>query len=104
MTRESQILLFFKRLWQLFESLFPERQLFLRARGQVGFISISRRVQVVGLCLVLSFGGWVIYTSIYYGSFDWILREKNQQIAEAGVAYSGDAGHGGALGVQVLSR
>ncbi len=88
MTRESQFLLFFRRLWQLFEGLFPERQIFLRARGRVGFISISRRVQVVSLALVLSFGGWVIYTSIYYGSFDWILREKNKQIADAGVAYS----------------
>lgn len=37
--------------------------------------------------VVVIFCGWVTYATVYYASFDWILREKNKQIAEARIAY-----------------
>ncbi len=74
-------------LSEALESWFPERQIFFRARGEVSFVSISRPLQVCAAALVLIFAGWVSYASLYYMSFDWILRDKNKQIAEARIAY-----------------
>lgn len=69
------------------ERWFPERQVFYRRRGQVNFVSFSRGLQISFAGLLLIFSGWVGYSSIYYLSFDWILRDKNRQIAEARVSY-----------------
>lgn len=65
----------------------PERQIFYRRRGQVSFISISRRLQILIVCSLVTFAGWIGYSTIYYLSFDHVLRDKNRQIAEARVAY-----------------
>lgn len=78
---------YFQRFWHSVVGLFPERQLFLRQEGQVSFVTFSRRLQVASAVLVVIFCGWVTYATVYYFSFDWILREKNQQIAEARIAY-----------------
>ena len=69
------------------ERWFPERQVFYRRRGQVNFVSFSRGLQISFAGLLLIFSGWVGYSSIYYLSFDWILRDKNRQLAEARVSY-----------------
>src|SRR5690606_5855111 len=69
------------------ERWFPERQVFYRRRGQVNFVSFSRSLQICFAGALLIFSGWVGYASIYYVSFDWILRDKNRQIAEARVSY-----------------
>ncbi|HEX7008172.1 MAG TPA: DUF5930 domain-containing protein, partial [Alphaproteobacteria bacterium] len=69
------------------ERWFPERQVIYRRRGQVNFVSLSRRLQISFAGLLLIFSGWVGYSSIYYFSFDWILREKNRQLAEARISY-----------------
>jgi murein DD-endopeptidase MepM/ murein hydrolase activator NlpD len=69
------------------ERWFPERQVFYRRRGQVNFVSFSRGLQISFAGFLLIFSGWVGYSSIYYLSFDWILRDKNRQLAEARVSY-----------------
>ncbi len=78
---------YFRRFSHSVVSLFPERQFFLRQENQVSFVTISRRLQIGSAMAVVIFCGWVTYATVYYFSFDWILREKNQQIAEARIAY-----------------
>lgn len=78
---------YFSRFWHSVVSLFPERQVFLRSEGHVSFVTFSRKLQVAAAVLIVIFCGWVTYATVYYFSFDWILREKNKQIAEARIAY-----------------
>ncbi|MCZ6863636.1 MAG: peptidoglycan DD-metalloendopeptidase family protein [Alphaproteobacteria bacterium] len=66
---------------------FRERQIFYRRDGIVSFYSISPRTQIIGSCLGLAFVSWVAFSTIYYISFDSVLKSKNRQISEARVAY-----------------
>lgn len=66
---------------------FPDRQFVVRAEGKVSYFTMSRRVQFAVALLAVAFTGWATYATVYYSSFDWVLREKNQQIAEARIAY-----------------
>lgn len=45
-------------------AFFPERQLLLRANGQVRFLRLTPRVQMAGLGAMLLFLGWNIYSSL----------------------------------------
>jgi len=65
----------------------PERQLVVRARGEVSYVTISRRLQFTALVSTVAILGWSTYATIYYATFDWILQSKNQQIAESRIAY-----------------
>lgn len=66
---------------------FRERQIFYRRDGIVSFYSISGRTQIIASCLSLAFVSWVVFSTIYYISFDGVLRNKDRQITEARVAY-----------------
>ncbi len=66
---------------------FPDRQLVIRARGQVSYVVLSTRLQITVVLLAAVTVGWATYATVYYSTFDWVLREKNQQIAEARIAY-----------------
>lgn len=66
---------------------FPDRQLVIRARGQVSYVILSTRLQIVVVLIAAVTIGWATYATVYYSTFDWVLREKNQQIAEARIAY-----------------
>ncbi len=66
---------------------FRERQIFYRRDGIVSFYSISPCTQIIGSCLSIAFVGWVAFSTIYYISFDNVLKSKNRQITEARVAY-----------------
>lgn len=65
----------------------PDRQLVIRARGQVSYVVLSTRLQITAVLLAAVTAGWATYATVYYSTFDWVLREKNQQIAEARIAY-----------------
>jgi murein DD-endopeptidase MepM/ murein hydrolase activator NlpD len=77
-----------RRLVAVIGGWFPERQFVIRAEGRVSYLSVSRRLQIVSVILLLGATGWATYATVYYSSFDWVLREKNLQIAEARIAYS----------------
>ena len=66
---------------------FRERQIFYRRDGKVSFYSISPRTQIIGSCLTLAITGWVAFSTVYYISFDSVLKNKERQITEARVAY-----------------
>ena len=76
-----------KRLIADAPNWFRERQIFYRRDGIVSFYSISGRTQFIAMCLGLVFVGWVAFSTIYYISFDGVLRSKDRQITEARVAY-----------------
>jgi murein DD-endopeptidase MepM/ murein hydrolase activator NlpD len=71
----------------LIGNLFPDRQLVIRARGQVSYVVLSTPLQIAAIMLAVVSIGWATYATVYYSTFDWVLREKNQQIAEARIAY-----------------
>lgn len=77
----------FKRFIADAPNWFRERQLFYRRDGKVSFYSISRRTQIFGCAFSVLFTGWVAYSTIYYISFDGVLKSKNRQITEARVSY-----------------
>lgn len=70
-----------------FKDWVPERQIFYRRNGQVSFVSISRRLQILIVVSLVTFAGWIGYSTIYYLSFDHVLRSKDRQIGEARAAY-----------------
>lgn len=66
----------------------PRRRLLAALRGDHWHQSmVPRRMQVAFAAGSLIFAGWVVYTALFYFSFDWIVREKNHQIADARIAY-----------------
>ncbi|MHA1536104.1 MAG: M23 family metallopeptidase [Alphaproteobacteria bacterium] len=77
----------FKRVIADAPNWFRERQIFYRRDGVVSFYSISGRVQVAGSVLVALFAGWVVFSTVYFVSYDGVLKSKNRQITEARVAY-----------------
>ncbi len=78
---------FLVRLRRLTHRLFPERQIVLRTAGRVSFVTLSYRLQLGVVGMLLLFGGWTTYTSVSYVLHEKILESKDGDIASARLAY-----------------
>ena len=77
-----------RRLHDVIERLFPERQIFYRTGGEVVFLRFTKPVQI-GIALVaLAIGGWVVFASVNLYFMDRIIAAKDQRFAEVLSAYS----------------
>ncbi len=61
---------------------FPERQLYFRANGVVRFLSLSPRVQVLGLFGAFIFLTWFVVASVNFFTRDAMIAAKEQEIDE----------------------
>ena len=68
-------------LERLLDNCYPERQFILRSRGEVGFVTLGQKSQIVLSLGGLLFLGWLAYASVgAYLQLD-IIAGKNAQIA-----------------------
>ncbi len=74
-------------LKRLANRLFPERQIFLRTEGRVSYLRIPRWVQVFTVLLLATTGAWVAFTSVSFFVYERIFDAKDNQIANARLAY-----------------
>ena len=79
----------FRHGWskRLGNRIFPERQVFLRTAGRVSFVRISPLFQVFVVALIAVTVGWMAFTSVDYFLHGRILAAKDNQIANARLAY-----------------
>ena len=75
------------RLKEAARHRFPDREIIVRANGQVAYLQISHRRQIMALAAVALFAGWALYASVSYVVFDHRLGEKNVEIEQAVTAY-----------------
>lgn len=67
--------------------LFPERQILLRTEGRVAHLRLPRRLQIAAFSFLLMLGAWGIFASVSYVIHDQVLVSKENQIANARLAY-----------------
>ena len=67
---------------------FPERQLFLRSRGQVRFVSLSPRTQLICVGAFAALAGWVVFASGSLVVKNVIIAAKNDRLVEMDTAYN----------------
>lgn len=66
---------------------FPDREIIVRANGQVAYLQISHRRQLMAVGAAIAFGAWALYASVSYVVFDRQLADKNVEIEQAVTAY-----------------
>jgi murein DD-endopeptidase MepM/ murein hydrolase activator NlpD len=69
------------------DRLFPERQIIFRSRGDVRYIALSTRSQLLMATTVVAFAGWVGYASVNVFYRDRLLDARDRRIAELSLAY-----------------
>lgn len=77
----------FVRLQQAARHRFPNREIIVRANGQVAYLQISHRRQLMAVGLVMAVAAWALYASVSYVVFDRRLADKNAEIEQATTAY-----------------
>ncbi len=65
-----------------------ERQVILRSKGQIRYVSVSRFPQIALAGVALAFAGWIGFTSASYFNMRDVLISRNQVIAENERAYN----------------
>jgi murein DD-endopeptidase MepM/ murein hydrolase activator NlpD len=75
------------RLSRFVHKLFPERQLHFRTDGRISFLRLSHRGQIAFVVLVALMGSWIAVSSISYVLHDRLVATKENQIANARLAY-----------------
>ncbi|MEE8393540.1 MAG: peptidoglycan DD-metalloendopeptidase family protein [Rhodospirillales bacterium] len=76
-----------KRFKQWLLRLFPERQFHLRSGGRVSYFKLSHRMQVSLVIVFVMFGSWTAFTTASFLFHDKVVAAKNNQIANARLAY-----------------
>ena len=77
-----------RRQWrELRDRLFPERQIIFRSRGDVRYVALSTRTQLLMATAVMAFAGWVGYASVNVFYRDSLLDARDRRIAELSLAY-----------------
>ncbi len=66
---------------------FPERQIIFRSRGDVRYVALSGRSQLLLGVGVLAFAGWIGYASVNAIYRDTLLESRDRRIAELTIAY-----------------
>jgi len=74
--------------WQNFQDkYFPERQVFLRSKGRVRFLTISTNMQLAMSSAASVFLVWGLVTSYAFLTHDLLLEEKNSTISNISADY-----------------
>lgn len=63
-----------------FRRLFPERQVFLRSRGEVRFLRLSPALQAGAASVLLAAAGWLAVLSVDFLTGDWRLASKEREL------------------------
>ena len=87
MTKEGTRQGVFARWNEAARHRFPDREIIVRANGQVAYLQISHRRQLMMLGAAVVFGAWALYASVSYVVFDRQLADKNAEIEQAVTAY-----------------
>jgi murein DD-endopeptidase MepM/ murein hydrolase activator NlpD len=66
---------------------FPERQVMLRSEGRVSFVTLSKRLQLSAVLVVLGMAGWSAFASVSFVFYAQFLENKDNQVANARLAY-----------------
>ncbi len=69
------------------DRLFPERQIIFRSRGDVRYIALSTRSQLLLATGTVLFAGWIGYSSVNVFYRDAMLEARDRRIAELSLAY-----------------
>jgi len=80
---------FTKRVSDVVDRLFPERQLLHRSRGQVRFFSLSKNMQIGIAASLFAASGWFAFATASWWHGDRIIAAKNLRIAQI----EGEYGH-----------
>ena len=83
----AEELSWFGSLRERIASVFPERQVHLRANGRISYFRIGTSAQLFTLALIVAAGWWVGYTSLSYVKHERVVAVKESQIADARLAY-----------------
>lgn len=75
------------RLQAWLDRRFPERQIIVRAEGRISHMRISQRAQVSVTVMALALMGWGAFSSINYLLHAQVVALKDNQIANARLAY-----------------
>lgn len=70
-----------------FSRIFPERQIYHRSRGEVHFITVSARYQIVLIAGTLGFLTWVAFTTVNVVFKDQIIADKDQNYSTMQTRY-----------------
>ncbi len=76
-----------KRLKNLINRAFPERQIHLRTRARIRFFRIPQWFQVATVSALIISAGWIGFSTFSYIEHDEIVGAKDTQIADARRAY-----------------
>lgn len=80
---------FTKRVSDVVDRLFPERQLLHRSRGHVRFFSLSKNAQIGIAATLFAMSGWFAFATASWWHGDRVIAAKNLRIAEI----EGEYGH-----------
>ena len=72
---------------QLIDVLFPDRQLVMRTEGRVSYFRLTQPVQLAMASVVVLAVAWSGFTSYTFVRHNDVLREKDDEIAGAHLAY-----------------
>ncbi len=87
MSREGSKQGLFARLSEAARRRFPDREIIVRANGEVAYLQISHRRQLMAVGTAVAIGAWALYASVSYVVFDRRLADKNVEIEQAVTAY-----------------
>lgn len=76
-----------RRAWTRVSVLFPERQIYIRSDGRVQFFTFSSQMQAALAGVLLTFLGWVAFTSVNVIFKDRILAAKELRFAQMQTTY-----------------
>lgn len=77
-----------RRQWrELRDRLFPERQIIFRSRGDVRYVALSTRTQLLLATGIVMFAGWIGYSSVNVFYRSAMLEARDRRIAELSLAY-----------------
>ncbi len=77
-----------ERLAQAARRHFPDRELIVRANGEVAYVQLSHRKQLIWIGLGIIVSLWLAYASVSYVVFDRRLAAKNAEVDRAVAAYT----------------
>ena len=72
---------------QVFDQVFVDRELILRANDRVGYLRIRKWMQVAASVAVIPIVGWIAFSSISYFYQGDEVAKRDQEIAQRQVAY-----------------
>jgi murein DD-endopeptidase MepM/ murein hydrolase activator NlpD len=78
---------FRRRLREVIDRLFPERQFYYRSEGVVRFVTLGRRSQMALSAVLVGIFGWMTFATVQVVWLDQILEAKDRRAAEVTTAY-----------------